>query len=250
MSAGFSFLGFISRLRTTNFGRFSLFNFLLTFSFNLVIPVTAVFMLRSLGLGYFQYSIIIMSGMVSAFIAATYWGPLCDRYGNYRIYFVTSLIMPFFPLGWIFLNQWWPLLACLSLVGGFIMAGFTISSANYIFDTVKKENLPKVISYFNALNNTAAFAGSVLGGLIASLLPSQGIMRFGFKPHNLEIIFIISCIIRILILIFNQHSFKEVRSVEKSPSAAWLLFYRPAGNIIMAAISIPGKIRQAFEQKK
>lgn len=227
----FTLKKFLTKLFTTNFGRFVLFSILMTLVVNFMAPIIAVFILKSLKMNYLQFTVLIMAATITTFLSMTYWGPLADKYGNYRILFITAIGLPMLALGWGFIKEFYFLLV-IQLLGGFIWGGFTISTTNYIFDSVRRENIHKAMAYFNSLNNLCAFLGSLLGGLSTIFISNIHIAFFSLAENNYEIIFLISFLLRISIILLFIKKFKEVREVETSPPIQYFYIYKPAMDII------------------
>lgn len=117
----FKFNIFLTKLATTNFGKFSVFCFLMTFSVNFMAPLIPIFILKYLGFNYIQYTVIIMLSLILSFVFMTYWGPLSDKYGNYRILFITAISLPVISLMWVFIRDFY-LLCILQILSGFVWA--------------------------------------------------------------------------------------------------------------------------------
>jgi hypothetical protein len=225
----FRFSIFLTRLFTTNFGRFALFSITMTFSVNVMGPIMPVYMLRSLEFNYAQFTAVMMMGLVFSFISMTYWGPLSDMYGNYRILFTTAIILPLLPIGWIAFKQF-PVLVVLQIFNGFVLAGFNLSTTNYIFDAVRQENISKIMAYFNTLNTSCAFLGAITGGLLVTAF--QDVPLNGSILNAFTGVFFISAILRLIVVAFFLHRFTEVRPVEQSPGLHFFYIYRPAYNMV------------------
>jgi MFS family permease len=223
------FRKFIPRLVTTNFGRFVFFVILMTFSINLMAPLIPVYLLRELGFNYLQFTVLIMTSTIFTFIFMTYWGPLSDKYGNYRILTVTALVMPLLPFAWIFIRNFY-LLIPLQIFSGFIWAGFNLSVLNYIFDAVRRENVSKISGYYTFLNTMCAFLGSLCGGFLAALLAEWKAVFWFLNPFT--IVFAVSFVLRGTVLLIFRNKFKEIREVEVSPGLRYFFIYKPATNVI------------------
>lgn len=225
----FRFRIFLTRLFTTNFGRFALFSITMTFSVNVMGPIIPVYVLRSLEFNYAQFTAVMMAVLVFSFISMTYWGPLSDMYGNYRILFATAIMLPLLPVGWIVFKQF-PVLLVLQVFNGFVLAGFNLSTTNYIFDAVRQENISKIMAYFNTLNTSCAFLGAITGGFLVTVfqeLPVNGSILNAFTS-----VFLISAILRLIVVAFFLRRFTEVRPVEHAPGLHFFYIYRPAYNIV------------------
>jgi MFS family permease len=235
------FRKFIPRLVTTNFGRFVFFVIVMTFSINLMAPLIPVYLLKELGFNYLQFTILIMTSTIFTFIFMTYWGPLSDKYGNYRILTVTALVMPLLPFAWIFIRNFY-LLIPLQVFSGFIWAGFNLSVLNYIFDAVARENISKITGYYTFLNTSCAFLGSLCGGLIAALLVEWRVSFLFLNPFTM--VFAVSFILRVAVLMIFRNKFKEIRQVEVSPGLRYFYIYRPATNVINRFLVLRARFRR------
>jgi MFS family permease len=224
-----SFPAFLASLRHEGFGRFVLFSVLTTFSVNIMGPVFPIYLLRSLGLGYFSYTAVTMVSMVLSFLAMSYWGPLTDRFGNRRILLVTAGALPLLALGWVFVKSL-PAMLFLQVFSGFVWAGVNLSTTNYIFDSTEGPRVASTMANFNALNNVCAFAGSITGGLVATAL--AGFQLPFLAPRNLELVFALSALLRFLVYLLFARGIKEVREVELSPSARHFYIYQPFTRIV------------------
>jgi MFS family permease len=211
---GRGFISFLRSLPQGGFGRFVIFSVLMNFSINVMGPVLPVFLLKSMGLDYFSYTAVTMVSMVLSYVAMSYWGPLTDRFGNRRILLVTAGALPLLALGWIFAKGV-PAMLALQAFSGFVLAGFNLSTTNYVFDSEKKDRIASTMANFNALNNGMAFAGSITGGLVATAVAALPLAFLA--PQNIEIVFALSALLRLAVFIGLSRGFPEVREVESSP---------------------------------
>jgi MFS family permease len=240
----FRFRIFLTKLRTTNFGRFAFFSIFMTFSVNIMLPIIPVYVLRNLEFNYVQFTAVMMLAIIFSFISMTYWGPLSDLYGNYRILFTTAVVLPLLPVGWIVLKNFY-LLLILQMFSGFVQAGFNISTTNFIFDAVRRENISKIMAYFNTLNTTCAFLGAAIGGLLVNTLQDTHFPGSIFNAFTT--VFAVSLVLRILVVLAYLKGFKEVRNVAPSPGVSHFYVYRPAFNMINRFHLANGRI---FRQRK
>ena len=155
----FKFYIFLTKLFTTNFGRFVFFIILITFSTNMVGPILPVYFLQTAHMNYLQFTAVMMAGAISSFTFMTYWGPLSDKYGSYRVLIISSLAFPLVGLGWALVRDFY-LMIILQVFSGFVWAGVNLATSNFIFDAVRRENISKIMSYFNMLNTLFLFIGA------------------------------------------------------------------------------------------
>ena len=202
----FSLVDFLSRIRKSNFAQFVLFVSMMNFSVNLASPFFVVLMLKDLHFSYFLYTLITITATSTVYLTISRWGRHADRVGNLKIIKFVSPLIGLIPLLWIFSRH--PVfLLFAQIFSGFVWAGFTLCTTNFIYDAVTPEKRTRCISYFNVLNGLALCSGALLGGFLLQSLPPI----FG---HKILMLFLISSILRIMVGIFVPLKLKEVRSVE------------------------------------
>jgi len=91
------------------------------------------------------------------------------------------------------------------MLSGFAWSGFTLASANFIYDASAPENRTRYIALFNAMNGGAMCLGALLGGYLASLLPPM-------LGYSLLTLFLLSGLLRALVAVAFRRHFSEVRS--------------------------------------
>jgi len=207
----FSFIDFVKRMRSTNYGIFVLFIFFFKFSVEIAGPFFAVYMLRDLQFSYLTYVFLIAASTVVTFIAMPYWGKYTDRFGNRTILKVTAFLIPVVPVLWFF-SQNIIYLFLIQLFSGFLWAGFNLSSANFMFDTVKPSKRATAVSYYNLFFGLAFFCGSMVGGALALKL-----VKPSFLVSNLQLLFLISGILRFAVAVYFMPKIREVRIIEPVP---------------------------------
>jgi len=206
----FTLIDFLARIRESNFAKFVLFVSMMNFSVNLASPFFAVLMLKDLHFSYMLYTIITITATLTVYIMISRWGRHADKVGNLKIIKFISPLIGVIPLLWVF-NHNPAFLLFAQIFSGFLWAGFSLCTTNFIYDAVIPEKRTRCISYFNALNGLALCGGALLGGFLLQKLP----LLFGYKILTL---FLISSVLRIIVGIFMPMKLKEVRPVEKTKS--------------------------------
>jgi MFS family permease len=213
----FTFGQFIKKIPSSNFGKFTVFVSLLMLTTNIASPFFTVYLLRDLNLNYTLWTIIVISGSLSALLFMPLWGKFADKFGNLKVMRLTGAFVFLVPLSWLlvpFLMAINPTFAVVYIVveefiSNFIWAGFNLSAVNFIYDAVTRQRLALCVAYYNILNGVGVFIGATLGGILSSL----NINLFGSSP--LLFVFLVSGVLRIIVYIFMMPKIKEVRQIEK-----------------------------------
>jgi MFS family permease len=192
-------------LFSTNIGMFIIFCALINFTATVSAPFFSPYMLRDLHFSYIVYTILNSVSILATVGSMTWWGKRMDRAGSIKVLKITSLFVPFVPLGWALSHSlWW--LIIMQLFSGFAWAGFQLSSSVFIFDASPRQNSTRYIALYNSLIFLGVSVGSLTGGIVAPLLPP-------FKGSNLLSIFIVSGVARLAVALFFLPRIKEVRKV-------------------------------------
>jgi MFS family permease len=213
----------VKSLGSSNLGRLTIYVALVSFSTNIAAPFFAVYMLRGLQFSYLTYVIITAVSSLSTLLFLTFWGKRADRAGNVKVMRITSVLIPLIPVLWLASRQVY-YLAMVETFAGFAWAGFNLAYMNFIYDAAAPEKRTQHIALFNAMNGTAICLGALLGGFIAPHLPR-------LLGYNLLTLFLISGVLRALVVAILLRRISEVRRVSQTGIIS-LLFNRhsPNGN--------------------
>ena len=211
----FSFLDFLKRAKESNFTRFVFFVSSINFCVNLAAPFFAVFMLRDLHFSYLTYTVIIIPVTITTLLLIQKWGRLADRIGNIKILKFTASFIAILPFLWIVYHH--PVyLVFVQIVGGFAWSGFNLCATNFIFDSTSSPKRTRCFSYFNAVNGFFISMGAMIGGYLGAHLPPL----WGYR---LLFLFLISGIMRLLVVFIFTPKIKEVRNHIETISAPGIL---------------------------
>ena len=205
----FSFVDFVKRMRKTNFGVFVIYLTLFRFGVSIASPFFVVFMLRELGFSYSMYTTLIAVSSVVTVFTVAYWGKYGDRFGNKSIFSLTGYLIPLIPLLWLVSNKF-IYLAFVMAFSGFVWAGFNLTSSNFLFDAVSPRKRARCAAFYNIFIGVSNFVGAFIGGLLLKILPTPS-----FFVSNIQTLFLISGILRLLPAIFFLPKVKEPRETEK-----------------------------------
>jgi len=204
----FSFWDFIIKAPKNNFGKFAIFRGILGFATSISSPLLVVYLLRHLEFKYSTYMIIIFSGTVFSLVVLEFWGKLSDKYGNCKTLYITSILIPLIPILWILSPSPIYLIIVPSIIGGISWAGFHLASVNFIYDNVSQQKRGLAISYFNMLIGIGTFLGAGLGAILIKFLNTNIL-------EPILIIFIISSIVRIIVMLWWVPKIKEIKKTKK-----------------------------------
>jgi MFS family permease len=208
----FSFLDFIKQAPKNNFGKFAIFRALFSFSCSISAPLLAIYLLRNLQFSYITYMIIILAGAMFSLLVLEIWGKFADRYGNYRVLGITSILIPIIPILWILFPSPIYLLLVPSFISGISWAGFNLATSNFIYDNVHKQKRGLAVSYYNMLAGIGVFLGAGLGALLIKFLTISFI-------EPIFLIFLIGSIARMVVVFWWLPKIKEIRKTKKCDSS-------------------------------
>ena len=207
----FSFGDFLLKAPKNNFGKFAIFRTVLAFAGSISAPLLAVYLLRNLQFSYIHYMIITFASTIYSLIVLEIWGKISDKYGNYRIFVITTILIPIIPILWVIHPSLLYLLIIPPLISGMSWAGFNLAASNFIYDNVSKEKRGLAVSYYNLLVGIGVFLGAGLGALLIKILEST-------TAHAIIIIFFVGAFARMVAVAWFLPKIKEVKKVKKSGS--------------------------------
>ncbi|MFA4953546.1 MAG: MFS transporter [Candidatus Pacearchaeota archaeon] len=203
----FTFWDFIINSPKTNFGKFTIYRTLFSFATAISSPLVAIYLLRNLGFGYTTYIAISLAEGMFALAVIQLWGNFADKYGNYRVLCISSILIPLIPILWIFSPNPIYLFFVPAIIGGVAWAGFNLAAGNFVYDNISVEKRGLVISYYNMLIGIGTFLGAGIGAFLIKYLTTS------IEP--IIIIFILSAVARAIFAIWWVPKIKEIRKTEK-----------------------------------
>jgi len=210
----FSFRQFLRRSPHSNFAKFVFYVGAIALGVSFSAPYFALYMLRDLQFSYIQFTMVTATSAITQFLTFRYWGDLSDRFGNKKILNICGWGVVLVPILWLFSHRIWYLIL-IQIFGGFVWAGFSLASSNFIFDAVTPAKRALCVAYQGLVNGACLFIGSTSGGYVATLLPkSFHLGHWIWTPISvLPVIFVISGVLRAIASGLLLHKFKEVRPV-------------------------------------
>ena len=211
----FSFRQFLRRSPYSNFAKFVFFVGMINFGVAFSGPYFALYMLRDLQFTYIEFTLVIAVSTVTQFLTFRYWGDISDRFGNKKILNLCGWGIGLVPMLWLLSSNIFYLMV-IQVYGGLIWSGFSLATANFLFDAVTPPKRARCVAYQGLVNGVFIFLGSLMGGYVAGHLPrSIPLGFFTWEPaFMLPVVFLISGFIRLGAALIFLKKFREVRPVE------------------------------------
>ena len=167
-------------------------------------PFFSVYMLEDLHFTYLEFVIASVASILTQFITLRFWGKFSDVYGNRIVMIITSILIPSLPLLWIFSDHYGYILL-LQAFSGFAWSGFTLSTANYLYDIRPfRSDFATYAALQASLSAGFVFIGSMVGGTIATFandfLIWTGLNEWLSSP--IFVVFIVSTFMRSLVTLW------------------------------------------------
>jgi len=211
----FSFLQFIKKIPSSNFGKFSLYVALVILATNIAAPYYTIYMLKDLKFSYIQFMLISVSTAIATFVFISKWGKFADKHGNVQMLKITSLMVPIGCFAWpvaayIIPEPYkFPFLIASNFFMGYAWAGFNMAAGNFVFEAATPQRRGICSAYSSVMNGFAVFIGATIGSILVSKvnIPIINVIMF---------VSLISGIARLSVFLFMRKSIKEIREVKKA----------------------------------
>lgn len=191
-------------LRDPTFRNYSFFVAAMQGAVALSAPFFAVYMLRDLHFTYLQYSLNSIASVATQFLLLSFWGRFSDSFGNRSVMILSSCIIPIVPLLWLVSPHPYYLIL-VQIISGFAWSGFTLSTANYLYDIRPHHtNFAFYAALQSATSALCVFSGALMGGFVASKAPAVWLDLLQLKNwgHALFLVFMVTSSLRICVAIF------------------------------------------------
>ena len=151
---------------------------------------------------------ITLAGAVFMVLILNMWGKFSDKFGNYKIFIITTILIPLIPILWILFPSKIYLLLVPSIVGGIGWAGFNLAEKAFIYDSVDRQKRGKAISYYNMLSGIGIFLGAGVGAILIKVLTIKII-------EPIILIFLIGALARMIAVFIWLPKIHEIRKTQK-----------------------------------
>lgn len=250
----FSFFQFLRRSPHSNFAKFVYFVSFMNFSIHFAAPYYAVYMFRELHMSFMQFTIISAASVVSQSLTLQHWGKLTDQFGNKVILNFCSIGIAIAPLFWLLSSDIF-YLVMIQFYGGFVWAGFNLSSSNFMFDAVTPPKRARCAAFQAIITGIFIFLGALVGGQVLTNFGDALATNHWFRASTSPILFVFlfSAILRSCVSILFLRLFREVREVEAIKHRDLIfrvIHVRPIAGATFAFITSPLKRKKASKSKK
>ncbi len=215
---------FLSSMKKSNFRHFMLYAMVFDFSVYLASPFFSVYMISELNIGYWWFAIISAASIVSSIVSQKYWGKLSDRYGDKNVMIICAMLASLVPLIFVF-SRSVPLLVLANVFSGFAWAGLDLVIFNFLLDSSPPLKRPLFISNYQFFDGLAIASGSIVGGILISLMGTGFLWMSGIAA-----VFLLSSVLR---AVFSATLIPRIKE-ERIKSRKVL----PARDVFMRAVVI------------
>lgn len=186
-------------------------------------PFFAVHMLNNLRFTYLEFCLNSVASIATQFLTLGVWGRVSDRSGNRLVMIITSCLIPTLPLWWLLSPNFYYLLL-VQVLSGFAWAGFSLSTANYLYDIrPHRSNFAVYAALQAAIGATLIFFGAIFGGWVAHRADAiAAALPFHFT-YAVFVVFACSALFRTLVALWFLPRLEEPR-VRNRPRILTLVF--------------------------
>jgi MFS family permease len=206
----------LAELRGTDFLRFVVFMALFQGATAIASPFFTVHMLNDLHFSYLQFMALTAASVMMKFFTLAAWGRVADAYGSRLVQRITGLVIPIIPALWLVSPNFWYLLS-LQCLGGLLWSGFSLSSANYLYEVLPGKRLAPYMAVSAVCTSVGVFLGALTGGWLAQHWPAsiQVLGRELAPQYALYGVFTCSALMRMLVAVPGLRRLRELRRVRR-----------------------------------
>jgi MFS family permease len=136
-------------------------------SLGIAMPFFSVYMVENLGASASMVGLLAVVSALAAMPGQRLFGILADRWGPRRVQLLTGLIIPVVPWAWLLVRSPWHLVPA-ELAGGFLWAGYTLASFNFLLLLTAEDRRSHYAALYQIAVTLALAGGAALGGIVAT----------------------------------------------------------------------------------
>ncbi len=150
-------------------------------------PYFSPYMLKTLGMEYWEYAVLLSVSFVTKFLCLPFWGRYAHRVGAQRLLWIGAIGIVPLSGGWLISSNFLYLMA-LQLAGGATWGAYELALFLLFFETIPARERTAILTWYNVANSAALAFGSMLGGLTLNAL--------GVTPEAYLTVFVGSSMLR------------------------------------------------------
>ncbi|MFA5077369.1 MAG: MFS transporter [Candidatus Micrarchaeia archaeon] len=184
-NSGFTLTGSVPGFRA-----FCVIQFLLYFTLTMASPFIDVYYLGVLGIGYLNFSLLLLATLVIYALSFYHWGRLIEHYGPKAVLVSSTALLPLSILCVYFVtNAAEAQLA--NIIGTLAWGGVLLSTSMFVLDNVNPRMRSRAAGDYAIYASLGAFFGTLFGGALLA--------AFGADAAAFRLLFIIAALARILV---------------------------------------------------
>ena len=194
------------------------------FSVNVASPFFNVFMIEELKMKFLTISLFTqVASNLFTILFVRLWGKLADRYGSKPVMVLCCFFLTILPVLWLFAtpkSTW--VVMIINIISGLFLPGFEMNALNQSIWLAPEKNRSVYIASYSLIviligTGAAYLCGGAFMQFTRSAIPVEGISIFGgLRLGGYQMLFIISGLLRLLVLLFGiqRYEEKDSRSVK------------------------------------
>lgn len=174
-------------LFTRNFVLMSVASFLMFFSFYLLMPIIALYIIERFNTDISVAGVVVSAYIITALLARPFSGFLVDRFDRKRLYILTYLVFTLLFLGYIFASSTVQFLMVRILFGA-TFSLVTTAGSTLAIDVLPSSRRNEGIGYMGAITVLAMAVGPMLGLYLREIFSFQGLFIFSMISCSLGVL--------------------------------------------------------------
>ncbi len=137
------------------------------FSINIAGPFFNVYMVQNLKFTATMVGVQSVVSAIASLLVQRRIGRLSDRLGSRRVMLISMLLIPLLPAGWVFVTQFWHVIA-LNAFGGMAWGAFNLVSFNFLLSLTPESQRARYSAFYQIMITLSLALGAGLGSWIVT----------------------------------------------------------------------------------
>ena len=144
------------------------------FALNISGPFFGVFMVQNLKFTATMVGIASIVTTVTSLMIQRRTGKLADNWGPRKVELVCLLIIPIFPLAWVFVTQFWHVLV-INIFSGIVWGMFNLVSFNFLLTLIPPTQRARYSALYQILITLSLAGGAAVGAWVVNVWGFHGV---------------------------------------------------------------------------